>query len=205
MSKISFVKELFFVLLVLVIFSTVFLIWKNINIQREFYEKGVVYKNENRLILAIDSFEKVLLAYVPFSPYNIKSFNEIMKICKRLDSYEKLYCLETLKTDIFQIQSFYQPFEEEKNKLTEEIILLRTNLYAEDFKISNLKDIEKLKDTMREITTKEFSPNKFWGFIVPVSLLGWISFTIAGIWFGKKYFIGAFAFFVLWIIALYMA
>ena len=179
--------------------------YKNINIQKEFYKKGLEYEKNNLLIPAIDAYERVILAYVPLSPYNRKALDKILYICERLDSYDKLYCYETVKASLFQIQSFYQPFENIKDEVFEKIVNLRTELYAADLQLSE-DEKSKIRPIMEEIAKKEFNPDKFWAFIAPVSLISWISFVIAGIWYRKLYFyLGFILSFVIWVVSLYMA
>lgn len=192
-----FVILLFFVLLAS-------LIVKNYRLQQDFFEKGVMYENEHKLIPAVDAYERVILAYIPFSSYNQEAIDKILLICDKLNSYDKLYCYETLRSALFQIQSFYQPYGELKEKITNKIIDLRTDLYIADLKLENKK--EEIHKVMEEITKKEFNPDKFWSFLVPICLLGWIFSIMAGIWYRKPYFYGlGIVFFSLWLISLYMA
>ena len=202
--KIKFLKVVY---AGLVLLSVMFLslIYKNYNLQKDFYEKGNSLKQENKLIPAIDAYERVILAYIPLSPYNDKAISEIQILCNKLISYDRLYCLETLKAALFQIQSFYQPYSRLREKTTEEIIRLRTQLYMKDLNIPQDKE-EEIFSIMDEITRKEFNPDKFWSFLVPVTLIGWIGLVIAGIWYRKVYyFLGAGISFIIWIISLYMA
>ncbi|MEZ0323489.1 MAG: hypothetical protein ABWJ98_04170 [Hydrogenothermaceae bacterium] len=191
-------------LLALFLIIVVSLIVRELITQREFIK---VAEKQSGLD-AIKFYEKVILSYVPFSPYNKKAVESIKDICKTLQKEdEKLYCYETLRTDLIQIKSFYQPFSDVLYEITPEIAKLRANQMIE-WEGSNYSksDFDRLYKAQLNLLNYDNSPSNFWSFITVLSFMMWISSVVLAIY--KNVIVGSFGFlifFTLWILGLFMA
>jgi len=208
MKKIS----LFFLIAILVI-TLLFCLKLFIN-QKNFISEA---KNTNNPIKAIRYYERVILSYIPFSPYNKGAIKGILGKCKSLeDTEQKLYCYETLRSDLYQIKSFYQPYKEEIEKLEPLIAELKSKQMIQ-WKYNNFseKDYQSLYNYHIKILRYDASPSVMWSIISVFSLLGWIGSVFLIIFKGlgrllnKRYlligFITFIIFFVLWVLSLYLA
>lgn len=189
---------------ILFLFLVMSLVVREIFTQREFIN---IAKNQSGLS-AIKSYEKVILSYVPFSPYNQKAVDGMINICKTLQKEdEKLYCYETLRSDLIQIRSFYQPFSNILNEITPEIAKLRTNQMIEWEKNGySESDFERLYKHQLNLLDYNNAPSNFWSFITVISLILWIISVAVAIY--KNTLIGTagfLLFFSLWILGLFMA
>ncbi|MEN2994318.1 MAG: hypothetical protein ABDH19_03085 [Thermodesulfovibrio sp.] len=168
-------------------------------------------------ISAIRYYERTLLSYVPLSPYNKEAIEGIIDKCKKLSDLEqRLYCYETLRSALYQIRSFYQPYKEEIKNIEPLIAELKAKQMIQ-WKYNNFseKDYEYLYNYHIEILKYDSSPSLVWSALSVFSLILWIFSVFLGIVKGfgfslnKKYliisFIGFILFFSLWIIGLYNA
>lgn len=165
----------------------------------------------------IKSLEKVLLFYVPFSPYNDDAVNTMLEECQNLSKIdEKLYCYETLRTSLVQIRSFYQPYKETLEQIIPVIADLRSReMLNWDFNNYSKEDYKNLYISQLKLLTYDNQPSVFWSFVAVISLIGWILAIVLLIWKGlgerinKDYILVSFVlfllFFGLWILGLYMA
>jgi hypothetical protein len=165
----------------------------------------------------IKSLEKVLLFYVPFSPYNDDAVNTMLEECQNLSKIdEKLYCYETLRTSLVQIRSFYQPYKETLEQIIPVIADLRSiEMLNWDFNNYSKEDYKNLYISQLKLLTYDNQPSVFWSFVAVISLIGWILAIVLLIWKGlgerinKDYILVSFVlfllFFGLWILGLYMA
>lgn len=165
----------------------------------------------------IKSLEKVLLFYVPFSPYNDDAINTMLEECQNLSKIdEKLYCYETLRTSLVQIRSFYQPYKETLEQIIPVIADLRSiEMLNWDFNNYSKEDYKNLYISQLKLLTYDNQPSVFWSFVAVISLIGWILAIVLLIWKGlgerinKDYILVSFVlfllFFGLWILGLYMA
>ena len=165
----------------------------------------------------IKSLEKVLLFYVPFSPYNDDAVNTMLEECQNLSKIdEKLYCYETLRTSLVQIRSFYQPYKETLEQIIPVIADLRSReMLNWDFNNYSKEDYKNLYISQLKLLTYDNQPSVFWSFVAVISLIGWILAIVLLIWKGlgerisKDYILVSFVlfllFFSLWILGLYMA
>jgi len=198
-------------IIILVLLIVFLLSMRALLTQKSFIERA--QKTDNS-IQAIRYYERVLLFYVPISPYNKNAVNGILEKCEYVQDLEqKLYCYETLRTSLYQVRSFFIPYEDEIEKLNPLIAELRAKQMIQ-WKYNNFsdKDYQRLYNYHMEILKYDGSPSVFWSIVVIFSLIGWISSIIFLIFKGfvnKKYLSLAltsyFIFFTLWILGLYMA
>jgi hypothetical protein len=195
--------------LLLAVMLIAFLV-KNLYYQNRYYNTA---KQQDR-IAKVKAYERVILSYVPFSPLGSKAVEELYIYChtfKKDD--ERLYCLETLRSSIYQIQNpITRPYTEYLEKIDPEIAKLRA-LESINWKFNNytMADYEKLYNAQMQVLNYDNKPSDFWSFIVVLSLIGWISSVLLFIWKAndKKqillYSLMFIAFFSLWIVSLYKA
>jgi len=196
------------VILLIVIF--LFFIIKNLFYQYRYYN----YAKQHEGLAKVKAYEKVILSYVPFSPLGSKAVEELYLYCHTFKKYdERLYCLETLRTSIYQIQNpITRPYAEYLEKINPEIAKLRA-LESINWEYSSytMADYEKLYNAQMQILNYDNKPSDFWSFIVVLSLIGWISSVLLFIWKANNkkqillYSLMFIAFFSLWIVSLYKA
>lgn len=191
-----------------------FLIIRALTAQHSFMEQA---KKTQNPIDAIRSYERALLFYVPFSPSNKKAIEGILERCESLtESEQKIYCYETLRSSLYQIKSFYQPYKQEINRLNPVIAELKAKEMI-NWKYNNFseRDYQTLYDYHMEILKYDGHPSTFWSIVSVFSLVFWITSVIIIIFKGltvpinKKYLLagvtGYIIFFSLWLLGLYMA
>lgn len=170
-------------------------------------------KKTDNSIKAVRYYERALLSYVPLSSYNKEAIEGILERCKNFkDTEQKLYCYETLRSALYQIRSFYQPYKEEIKNIEPLIAELKTKQMIQ-WKYNNFseKDYQRLYNHHMEILKYETSPSVLWSIISIFSLLAWMGsvFLIIIKGFNRKYMLIGFMsfvlFFSLWIIGLYIA
>ncbi|WP_353685906.1 hypothetical protein [Thermodesulfovibrio sp. 3462-1] len=207
MKKISlfFLTVLFIMLLIL--YLRLFLQ------QKDFINEA---KQTNSPVKAISYYERVILSYIPLSPYNREAVNGILEQCKKIDNEQKLYCYETLRSALYQVRSFYQPYREEIKRLEPLIAEIKTHEMIQ-WKYNNLseRDYQRLYNYNIEILRYDGSPSVFWSMVSVLSLFAWICSICFIIFKGfktpinKRYLLwgltGFIVFFSLWIIGLYNA
>ncbi|GAQ95657.1 hypothetical protein TAGGR_3130 [Thermodesulfovibrio aggregans] len=174
-------------------------------------------KKAENPIESIRYYERAILSYTPLSPYNKKAIGGILEQCKKIESDEqRLYCYETLRSSLYQIKSFYQPYKEEIRRIEPLIADLKASEMIK-WKYNKLseKDYKTLYSYHMEILKYDGSPSIFWSFVSVFSLFAWIGsvclIIIKGLKvpFDRKYLItgsaGFIIFFSLWVIGLYFA
>jgi hypothetical protein len=183
---------------------------KNLYYQNRYYNAA----KQQDGIAKVKAYEKVILSYVPFSPIGSKAVEELYLYChtfKKDD--ERLYCLETLRTSIYQIQNpITRPYTKYLEKINPEIAKLRA-LESINWEFNNytMADYEKLYNSQMQVLNYDNKPSDFWSFIVVLSLIGWISSVLLFIWKANDrkqiliYSLTFIAFFSLWIVSLYKA
>lgn len=204
MKKISMI---FFIILVL--FSL-----KAFITQKNFITEA---KKTDNSIKAIRYYERALLSYIPLSPYNKEAITGILERCKNFkDTEQKLYCYESLRSSLYQIRSFYQPYKEEIKSIEPLIAELKAKQMIQ-WKYNNFseKNYQNLYNHHIEILKYDGSPSVLWSIISVFSLLAWIGSVFLIITRGyaapinKKYlligFVNFILFFSLWLIGLYNA
>jgi hypothetical protein len=196
-------------ILLLAVMLIAFLV-KNLYYQDRYYNTA----KQQDGIAKVKAYEKVILSYVPFSPLGSKAVEELYIYChtfKKDD--ERLYCLETLRTSIYQIQNpITRPYIEYLEKINPEIAKLRA-LESINWEYSSytMADYEKLYNAQMQVLNYDNKPSDFWSFIVVLSLIGWISSVLLFIWKANNtkqillYSLMFIAFFSLWIVSLYKA
>jgi hypothetical protein len=196
-------------ILLLAVMLIAFLV-KNLYYQNRYYNSA----KQQDGIAKVKAYERVILSYVPFSPLGSKAVEELYLCChtfKKDD--ERLYCLETLRSGIHQIQNpITRPYTEYLEKINPKIAKLRA-LESINWEYSSytMADYEKLYNIQMQILNYDNKPSDFWSFIVVLSLIGWISSVLLLIWKvnDKKqillYSLMFIAFFSLWIVSLYKA
>jgi hypothetical protein len=196
-------------ILLLAVMLIAFLV-KNLYYQNRYYNTA----KQQDGIAKVKAYERVILSYVPFSPLGSKAVEELYLYChtfKKDD--ERLYCLETFRSSIYQIQNpITRPYTEYLEKINPEIAKLRA-LESINWEFNNyaMADYEKLYNAQMQVLNYDNKPSDFWSFIVVLSLIGWISAVLLFIWKAndKKqillYSLMFIAFFSLWIVSLYKA
>jgi hypothetical protein len=196
-------------ILLLAVMLLTFLV-KNLYYQNRYYNSA----KQQDGIPKVKAYEKVILSYVPLSPLGSKAVEELYIYChtfKKDD--ERLYCLETLRTSIYQIQNpITRPYVDYLEKINPEIAKLRA-LESINWEFNNytMTDYEKLYNVQMQVLNYDNKPSDFWSFIVVLSLIGWISSVLLFIWKANDrkqillYSLMFVAFFSLWIVSLYKA
>ncbi len=203
-------KKVFILILVVTLIS---LVTRSIYTQHKYYKLSEHQSGLEK----VKSLEKVILLYLPFSPYNDKAVNGILEECFRFSQNdEKLYCFETLRSSLIQIKSFNQPYEDTINRINPIIAKLRSQeMINWDFNKYTNDEFKKFYEAQIKLLTYDNTPSTFWSVMVGLSLIGWISAQIFLIWKGigenvnlLNTIIGLLsfiAFFSLWILGLYLA
>lgn len=201
------------VVLFIVIMVLISLLLRSLYTQYKF----ITIAKDQKGLEKVKSLEKVILFYVPFSPFNKISVDELKKECQNFSiNDEKLYCYETLRTSLIQIRSVYQPYQEVLDEIIPIIASLRAKeMIGWEFNNYTKSDFNTLYKNQIKLLMYDNTPSYFWSFIVGFSLIGWISSVIFLIWKGLgeninvlNVFWGLLAFvsfFSLWILGLYMA
>jgi len=186
---------------------------------RMIYSQHIYMKKAEKAesIEKVKELEKVILFHFPLSPYTKKAVDEMIKKCKNFkEDREKLYCYETLRSALFQIRSFSEPYKNLLDEINPEIAHLRAveMIKWKDNGFS-VKDYQNLYSYHLNLLKHENAPSKLWSLLVIFSLSGWIGAVFLIIFKGlkspldKKYLLigiaGFVVFFTLWILGLYMA
>lgn len=178
-----------------------------INNQRHFLKEGDLLLAMGKPLMAVSMYERALLNYIPFSPYNAEAVKRIEKVCDKLNEKEhKLFCYETLRSSLYQLRGLYIPYGEKLRSLQDKILLIKLELYIERNNPQPDKYQVIYKD-LKSMMDYDPYPSTFWSLVVVFSLLGWISAIIFVIrrGFSKLGLLFYLAFFFLWILGLYMA
>lgn len=200
------------ILILFIIFSSAFVLIYN---QRQLIKEAQLLQSMGKPLMAISLYERVLLNYVPLSPYNKKAIDGIERICPNLnDKRYKLYCEETLRSSLYQIRSIFIPYGEKIREAEKRILLLKTELYIEHNQPPQDR-YEKIYQDLKAMTEYEWYPSVGWSITAIMSLLSWMGCLIFLIWKGfektlnKKAIliglIGFILFFSVWLIGLYLA
>ena len=199
------------VLLLVIIFLAFFI--------RMLYSQYIYMKESEKTngLEKVKAYEKVVLFHFPLSPYTKKAVEGIMRECEALkENNEKLYCYETLRSNLIQIKSFYQPYKNVILSINPKIAHFRTiemiNWKENKF---TMKDYQSLYSFHLNLLNYDNAPSIFWSIITVFSLIGWIGSVFLIILKGlgtplnKRILIsgtaGFILFFTLWLIGLYMA
>jgi hypothetical protein len=203
----------------LIVFLIVFIIITSLGVllknQRDLFREAELVQAMGRPLMAVSLYERVILNYVPFSPYNKKAIERMENLCKNLnDKKYKLFCEETLRSSLYQTRSFYFPYNEKIKETEKRILLLKTELYIEHNNPPE-KDYERIYKDLKTMMEYDWYPSVFWSLIATVSLILWILCITFTIWKGfskqinKRILIsgtaGFILFFTLWLIGLYIA
>lgn len=183
--------------------------------QRQLIKEAQIVQAMSKPLMAISLYERVLLNYVPLSPYNKKAVEGIEKLCPTLnDKKHRLFCEETLRSSLYQIRSFYMPYEEKIRETEKRILLLKTELFIEHNNPPQ-SYYEKIYQDLKAMMEHEWYPSVFWSIVVTVSLFLWIACLSFIIWKGfekslnkirvLKGSVGFILFFSLWLLGLYLA
>ncbi|SNZ15015.1 hypothetical protein [Hydrogenobacter hydrogenophilus] len=185
------------------VMSAVFVLFQN---QKRLIREGDALLVSGNPLMAISMYERTLLNYVPFSPYNQEAVEKIEKLCPKLKEKEhRLFCYETLRSAIYQIRGIYTPYSEKLQKLDKDIVLLKTELYIQN----NLPPEDKYQQIYKDLKAMQDYdpyPSVFWSILVVLSLLGWIGSVVFMIY--RSFRVGLLSFvvfFSLWVLSLYKA
>ncbi|QWK19156.1 MAG: hypothetical protein KNN13_06520 [Hydrogenobacter thermophilus] len=184
--------------------SSVYVLIKN---QRHLLQEGDMLLLNGKPLMAISMYERVLLNYVPFSPYNQKAIERMEKVCHDLkEKPHKLFCYETLRSAIYQLRGLYTPYSEVIKPLEEKMLLTKMELYIEHNNPPQ-KDYERIFKDLRSFTQYDPYPSVFWSALALVSLAGWVFSIVMTIMkgFRKSFVLVYVVFFCLWLVSLYMA
>lgn len=200
------------VLVLVLLVSSVYVLLEN---QKRLIREGDMLLVSDEPLMAISMYERVLLNYVPFSPYNAEAVEKIQKLCPKLKEKEhKLFCYETLRSSLYQLRGFYVPYREKIKDLEQKTLLTKLELYIE----RNMPPQNKYQTIYKDL--KSFMdydpyPSVLWSSAVVFSLLGWILSLTFVIWKGFKKptdkkailtgFVFYLSFFTLWLLGLYRA
>ncbi len=187
------IKKLLLIFTVLILAFFV----KNIFYQYKNFSKAENSYKNGEFIQAIDYYERVILAYTPFSKIVNESVKNLKNICVNTDdSFIKLYCYETLKSSLFQIRSFYQPYRDDLNFAINQSAIIKAHNDANFTK--EYLSLDKFNRT----------PNTFWSLLSILSFLGIIIFLYYLIQKNRINLISLgfiLILTVIWLISLYMA
>lgn len=208
MRKVLLVTALIFFI---ILSSAIVLIYN----QKQLIKEAQLLQAMGKPLMTVSLYERVLLNYVPFSPYNKKAIEGIEKICPTLnDKKYRLYCEETLRSALYQIRGFSIPYGEKIKETEKKILLLKTELYIEHNQPPQDK-YEKIYQDLKTMTEYEWYPSVGWSITPILSLLLWVGCLIFVIWkgFEKRLnrkailigLIGFILFFSVWLIGLYLA
>lgn len=148
--------------------------------QAYFQNKHMKEATFSKSIDRVKAYERVILNHFPLSSYTKRAVNALLNECETfMENDEKLYCYETLRTSLFQIRSFYQPYSYVLDKIKPKIAGLRAEEMI-SWRYNNLTtaDYEKIYNKQLTILTYDNAPSMFWSFTIVVSLLGWIGSVI---------------------------
>ncbi|MFN3813431.1 MAG: hypothetical protein ACK4SM_02255 [Aquificaceae bacterium] len=201
-----------FLLVLVLLVSSVYVLLEN---QKRFIREGDVLLVSGEPLMAISMYERALLNYVPFSPYNKDALEKMEKLCPKLKEKEhRLFCYETLRSALYQTKGLYVPYGERLKDLKNPILLTKLELYIE----RNLPPKNKYQTIYEELRRfMDYSPypSVTWSLVVVFSLLGWVFSLVWIIWKGltmpinrSALMLGSLSyltFFGLWILGLYMA
>ncbi|ADO46025.1 conserved hypothetical protein [Hydrogenobacter thermophilus TK-6] len=184
--------------------SSVYVLISN---QKRLITEGDMLLINGKPLMAISMYERALLNYLPFSPYNQKAIERIEKVCNSLlEKSHKLFCYETLRSSLYQLRGISVPYSEKIKPLEEKMLLTKMELYIEHNNPPQ-KDYQKIFKDLKSFTQYDPYPSTFWSLLVVLSLAGWVlSLSFAIIKGFKKAFLFAYVvFFCLWLVSLYMA
>lgn len=187
------IKKLLFIFTALIVAFFV----KNILYQyKNFSEAENNYKN-GEVIQAIDNYERVILAYTLFSKLVNESIKNLKTICANTDdNFIKIYCYETLKSSLFQIRSFYQPYKDDLNFAITQSAIIKAN-----------NDVKLTKEYLN-LDKFDRAPNTFWSLISIASFASIIIFLYYMIQKNRINLLSLGFILILttvWLISLYMA
>ncbi len=205
-------KLLIAILVILIIVIPIFSLLYN---QKTLIREAQMVQIMGKPLMAVNLYERVLLNYVPFSPYNKKAIEGIENICISLtDKKYKLFCEETLRSSLYQIRSFYTPYNDKIREIDKRILLLKTELYIEQNRPPEDK-FEAIYKDLKNMQEFDYNAQVSWSLIAVLSLLLWIGCLNFAIFSGftkpvnKKNLqiglAGFLIFFTLWIIGLIKA
>jgi hypothetical protein len=176
------------------------------NNQKRLIREGDLLFAMGKPLMAISMYERALLNYVPFSPYNEKAVEKIKKTCQALTEKEhKLFCQETLRSALYQLRGFYVPYSETITKTEKDMLITKLELYIQHNNPPP-EEYQQIFKELKAITDYDPYPSVFWSFLVVFSLAGWIgSAVFLTLKANKKAFLSFLVFLFLWLLGLYLA
>lgn len=176
------------------------------NNQKRLIREGDLLFAMGKPLMAISMYERALLNYVPFSPYNEKAIEKIQKTCQGLTEKEhKLFCQETLRSALYQLRGFYVPYSETITKTEKDMLITKLELYIQHNNPPPEK-YQQIFEELKAITGYDPYPSVFWSFLAVLSLAGWVGSVVFLILkASKKAFLSFLVFFFLWLLGLYLA
>ncbi|ADR18064.1 hypothetical protein [Calditerrivibrio nitroreducens] len=183
--------------------------------QYNYYKDGQSFEKSGLYIKAVDSYAMVVYMHIPFSIYEGKSIDNILKLADKYSDNVtfSLYCYERLRSSIYGTRWFYTPHKDVLNQIEPEIARIKTRLLIKDgYKKSDNETFRELMGIM----TADLSPDPLLSFVSILLFFNFIFITIFAINKSsreKKFSVKTFALYsplivfswILWIITLYKA
>lgn len=131
----------------------------------------------------VKAYERVILHYVPLSPWTGRAVKELQKLCSDFyDEEEALYCYETLRSSLLQIRSVFIPYRDVLEVIIPRIAVLRAKLQIGHPGGESPYDEQTLIEYHTSLLRHDNSPSLFWSCVIVMSLLGWVGMGFALTW-----------------------
>ncbi len=171
------------------------------------YSQGLDSLNRNDYKGAIMYFDRVLNAYIPFSPLEKKAKTHLIELASKFEKEKEyelaLLCYETVRTSRYLTRHFFIPDSKDIPFLNDKIASIKAQFLVKDGMVKNLKEGY---EQQMGIMNKDFSPSVFWSIIAVSSFWTYIGFIVLWIFKRKRGYVFAFCIsLVLWVTALYLA
>lgn len=129
-------------------------------------------------------YQRAIQSYVPLNPYAHKAVLALFDVYEKNKSHDEtlaLKALETLRSSIYSIRSFYKPYWGWVKKINPLIAHLRIELESKQD-----ASIDVAAETKRFLVLleKEPLPHVAGVFMVQIGFLGFLASLFGGIWFG---------------------
>jgi hypothetical protein len=94
------------------------IVWTNTYMRCvKYYQKGEELLGQGELLQAVTNYETAAHAYAPFNGYVAKSLNRLWEIGEKMEAEHQapenpLIAYRTLRSSVYAIRSFYEPYKE---------------------------------------------------------------------------------------------
>ncbi len=208
-----FIKRVFLVCFCCLAIIVLTLLFK----QYFYFKKAKRFFDSKNYIKAVDCYTMIIYMHVPFSIFEKKAINDLLKIAKLFEKEQKvryeLYVYERLRSAIYGIRWLKTPYKDILKQIEPKIAFIRAKLLIEDgYK-------KGFKDTYRELINvmqTDLAPNPiisfiailcFFTFLIYTTLIIFKVFSETTVDFRKliKHISIIFIILTFWMIALYLA